>query len=886
MSRSVGALVALYRGLAALLPPGARGDREEMSRAFEELLRERASRAGRVAVAARGLAGLAWVVLMEWLEFLGAIRAPGRTRMGRRGGMGWSRNLRFALRTLRKAPAFSLTSVALVAVGVGAVTTIFTLVDHVLLRPLPYPTPERLVVLDEGAFPGPFFREIRALDAVEEWAGAWTDEGNLTGSGDPQRISRARVTEEFFSLFGARARRGRLLTPGDFGGASAAVVSAGAWQRIWGGDPEILGKAIEVDGLPYTVVGVLDASFAEPEALTGSRVDVWTPVDWSAEELGGHSMRVLQVAGRLRAGATTALAQEQMDGLTTRLADEHASYRRRDGSARTTPVLSLADQTVRGVRTGLGLLMGAVGLLLLVACANVANLFLARGLGRTREMAVRRAMGAGTGSLAGQLMVESMVVGIAGGAVGVGLAIVGIRSFLALNPTALPRQASVALDPTAVGFALLVSLATSLVFGLVPVLRSVKGELADELRGAGRAATSARGVTLFRNALVASEVALSLILVAGAGLLFRSFLTVSAQPPGFDVDHVWSVPLNLGRVESAEAYLATMEEIERESRALPGVREVAFGLTAPLQFTGGGRCCWHTMARVAGREEDQALISSTHPVSADWFTTLGIRLVAGRSWERSEARSEPTPLVVDETLALELAGSPEAALGMSVGVGNMQGVVVGVAAPTLHYGLDQETGNFLYLPVERLPFPIPLASLQVRVDPTAGEAVGQRLREAIWAVEPSLPVPALGTLRASVAASTAGRRFEAMIFGTFAAVALLLAAGGLYGTLLYLAGQRRREMGIRLALGASRGRIEAQVLRAGVALGVVGVTLGLGAAWMSNRLLESRVWGVERSDPVALGGAALILLATAALASWLPARRAGRVDPVETLRVE
>ncbi|MEE8386079.1 MAG: ABC transporter permease, partial [Dehalococcoidia bacterium] len=357
--------------------------------------------------------------------------------------MKFFRDVRFALRTLRKAPSFTLTTALLIAVGVGAVTTIFTLVDHVLLRPLPYPEAERLVTLDNGSHSGPLFQRLRQSQTVESWAGARVANVSLTGVGDPLRLDEARVTRDFFGLFGARADHGRLLLEQDFDAADAVVLDGGAWRRIWGADPAVVGRTIQIDGNPVVVVGVLDAAFSPPEAVLGSTVDLWRPADWSWESLNSHEYKVLEVAGRLVDGSTVEAVQSEMDAIITVLAGEHRNYQRDDGSPSFTPVVPLADATVRGVRTGLGLLMGAVGLLLLIACANVAHLFLARGLGRTREMAVRRALGAGTSTLTGQLLAESLVVGLAGGAGGAALAALGLRSFMALNPSALPRQEAV-----------------------------------------------------------------------------------------------------------------------------------------------------------------------------------------------------------------------------------------------------------------------------------------------------------------------------------------------------------------------------------------------------------------------------------------------------------
>jgi putative ABC transport system permease protein len=877
-------LARAYAAIARLLPPDMRADRDDMVCAYAALLADARGRVARGVLAVRGLAALVVVVAEEWVEYLGVRRAPGRTR-AEGGGMGLSRNLGFALRTLRKAPTFALTSTLLVAVGVGAVTAIFTLVDHVLLRPLPYPDAERLVTLDNGSFQGPFFRGLETLHTVQEWVAGSSGTANLVGQGDPLRVTQARVSARFLDLFGARAQRGRLLDRDDFGAADAVVLSARAWRSIWGGDPTVVGRTIQVDGQPVTVVGVLEDGFAPPERVVGSTVDLWRPLDWASPDLADDHYYILQVAGRRAPGVELPAVQDEVDALATRMAVRDRAYRTRAGTARPYPAVGLAEGTVREARTGLGFLMGAVALLLLVACANVANLFLARGLSRTREMAVRRAMGAGTRGLVGQLLVESLLVGLVGGLLGAALAWGGIRAFVSLNPGALPRQASVAVDLRVLAFAILVSGLTSLVFGLLPALRSVRGQVAEELRGAGPAATSGRGVALLRNLLVIGELALSVVLVAVAGLFVRSFLAVRTQDPGFAVAGVWTVPLNLPGPGTPETYLETMDGILRQVRGVPGVRSAAYALTAPLEWTGGASCCWSDRFQAPGREVDGTPESMVHPVTADYFSTLDLQIVAGAAWTKADATANPVPVVVNETLARNL-GVVGAAMGLTGKVGPLDVVVVGVARDDRHYGLDRKIGPAVYLPMERIPFFAAHATVLARVDGRAGASLPRALRGAVWAAQPDLPVPTVRSLRDWMERSTAGRRFESAMFGTFATLALLLAAGGVYGTLLYLAGQRRHALGIRLALGASRRRLEAGVLRDGLRLGLGGVGPGLVGAWLAGGLLRSHVWGVGRNDPWSLGGAAALLLLTAVVASWLPARRAGQVDPLETLRVD
>jgi predicted permease len=648
---------------------------------------------------------------------------------------------------------------------------------------------------------------------------------------------------------------------------------------------------VSVGGDPVVVVGVLEPGFEAPEALMDAGVDLWRPLAWASPELTGTNYNVVRIVGRLGPGSSLASVQRQVDGLVERLAAEDGHYRTRDGAPRAVPVETLAEATTDDVREGLGLLLAAVTVLLLVACANVAHLFLARGLGRTREMAVRRALGAGSGALARLLLAESLLVGVAGGILGAGLAAGGLTAFLALTPAALPRSGSVAMDLRILAFAVGTATLTVLLFGLVPALRTARADLAERLRSGGRGATGGRRVAGLRNLLVAGEVALSLVLLAGALLLARSFATVRAQDPGFEPEGVWTAPLNPDP-GTTEEYRALARDLTRAAADIPGVLHAAVGLTMPMELIGGNRCCWGTRLEVDGVPLDETRVA-VHPVTGDYVPTLGIQLLAGRTWTAAEAEARPVPVLLSEPLARAAFGSPEAAVGRSVREGGEDAVpmtVVGVLADTRHYGLDEDHGPALYLPMEQVPFAPPRVHLAVRVAPgTAGGAgggVGGALREAIWSVAPALPVPMTRPMEAWLARGTAERRFLGALFLSFAVVGLLLAAGGLYGTLLFVAGERRREMGIRLALGASRGRIERRLLMSGLAVSGVGVAAGLAGSWYGGRFLERWVWGVEPADPATLLLASAVLLATAAVASWFPARNAARTDPVRTLREE
>ncbi|MEQ8329230.1 MAG: ADOP family duplicated permease [Longimicrobiales bacterium] len=878
-------VVRLYGWMVGLLPPDTRAYRHDMEAAFAEQWRSAPGPAKRTAVLVRSVGRLPALLAVEWLEYLGARRAPGRNETTGGGGMGMLRDLRFAVRSLRKAPAFALSTTALVAVGVGAVTTIFTLVDHVLLRPLPYPDQDRMVYLGNPSHSGPFFESLARVGAGDAWAGAWTTQATVDIGGEPLLLEVAQVTDGFLEFFGAGAVRGRLLDSSDFAAGDVVVVSGTAWRTLWGADPDLVGRTVRVDGQPAVVAGVVDPSFQLPEAVVGGDVHLWRPVDWTAEPMQHTNFSVLNIAGRTRPGVGLPAVQDGVDRLLESLAATDRNFVNREGEIREVPVSTLADATVSDVRRGLNLLLAAVAVLLLVACANVAHLFLARGLERVREMAVRRAMGAGGGTVVRHLLAESLVVGAVGGLGGAALAAAGLRAFLSLNPEALPRGAAVTLDLRVLGFALGISALTAVVFGMVPALRSVRGELAEQLHAGGRGSTGGRGINGLRRVLVSAEVALSLVLIAGAGLLVRSFVSVRAQETGFRVEDVWTVPLRPTDVESPEQYVALASEVERALRGVPGVQDVAVALTMPMEYAAGGRCCWGSRATVEGVELADTRVNM-HPVSSGFVPTLGIEVLSGRVWTPGEATATPTPVVLNEPLAIEAFGSAAAAAGRPLAVGDMQMTVVGVVTDTRHYGLEHEHGAALYLPIEQVPFPIPRMHAAVHLAPGAGRGTPGALREAVWSVAPGLPVPTVRTMEDWIARSTAARRFQSSVFGAFAAVGLLLAAGGLYGTLLFMAGQRRRELGIRLALGASRQRIERKLLMSGLSLTGVGIVLGLAGAWFSGRLLESWIWGVERGDPATLVAASGVLLLTAAVASWLPARKAGRTDPLEALRAE
>jgi putative ABC transport system permease protein len=898
VARGRGFAPGLYQWALRFLPPSVYAeDGEEMAAVFTDLWAQALGfrQKGRLALLAFGR--LPWVVVMEWTERMGLVRSPGHDPNQRRWGMSsWRANLWLALRTLRKAPAFTVTTIILLGLGIGSVTTMFTVADHVFLRALPYPDQDRLFMVDNGSHSGPVWRELQNLNSVELWGAAYTRTANLVGEGDPLRVTATAVSRDFFNLFGARPAMGRLLVEEDFGAGDVVVLSHGIWKSVFGSDPDIIGRVIRSDdrdqSAPYQVVGVLGEEFVAPEGLAdvGSEPDLWHPIDWSGEGFQRASLRVLDVMGRRVLGATLADVNGEMAVAAEALAKAWPEDRvNRDGEPVELSPLSLLEGTTRRVRLGLGLLVGAVSLLLLVACMNVAHLFLARGLGRVREMAVRRALGAGTGSLLQQLLVESLVLGTISCLLGSALASLGLRAFLSLNPRAIPWTSAVSLDVRTLLFAVAVSVVTVLLFGLVPALRSMGHDLTDDLKGTSRGSTSGRRMARMRSGLVVAEVALSLVLVAQAGLLLRSFIKVQAQDPGIQVAGVWTIPLTPSGLDSPEAYVQSMNEVEASLATIPGVQGAAYSFTLPLEMTGTGRCCWMSgTVRVDG-EVRTGTRQFLQPVTENYFETLGVPLVAGRVWSQGEAQADPWPTVLSENNAVELFGSAERALNQIYEIGAdepSRHLVIGVARDTRFFGLDQDYEHFAFIPMEKLAFPISMAHMAVKVDREAPAGFARTLREAVWAAAPAMPVPTVRPMTEWLERSAAGRRFDSALFGSFGALALILAAAGLYGTLLYAVGQRRRELGVRMALGAARARVQKQVVSEGIVLAVLGCAVGLAATWGVGRFMESRLFGLESTDPSTIAGAVAVLLGAAILASWLPARRASRVDPMEVLREE
>ncbi|MEO7042646.1 MAG: FtsX-like permease family protein, partial [Gemmatimonadaceae bacterium] len=687
----------------------------------------------------------------------------------------------------------------------------------------------------------------------------------------------------------------RLLQPGDSHAGNAAVLSYGMWVRQFGGDSTVIGRTVRIDDAPVTVVGVVGPSFAQPDALVGeAAVDLWRPLDPVAEYMTKRDYWMFNIAGRVRRGATITQVQHEAARVAEERVKAFPDRYVEAGRMIPLPVRTLREATTGSVERPLSLLLGAVGILLLVACANVTHLVLARGVGRTREMMVRRALGAPTRALVGQLLVESVMLGAVGSLLGALIAYGCVRAFLALTPAGLPRASTIAVDVPVLLFAAGAGVLTAMIFGLVPALRLARdGADNGMLRESGRTLTGTRGAHRLRRALIVGEVAVSLVLVTQAGGLLRSFIQMSHEDLGFRTSGVLEIPLSVAVSDEANGdstntpavqWNRRMEAIRTSLAHTRGVQSVTYGMTMPLQWVGGKHCCWSTRPIFAGRDAQGRSIA-THPVSDGFFELFAMRFVAGEGWTRATARGVPHPAVINEQLAVQVFGSAEAALGGVFALGKTNFRIAGVVQNTRYYGADQPYATAVYIPADAIPFAPDDATLAVRTDRTDG-GLPADLRTAIWREEPSIPVPAITKLADLAHQDSAHRGFEAMLFGTFSVVALLLVAGGLAGTLLYMVSLQRRNFGIRLALGAPQSLLERGVLMSGVGLAAAGALIGTIGAWFAGRLIESQLYGVGARDTQTLGAAVGVMLLVALLASWIPARRASRINPIESLRAE
>jgi predicted permease len=822
-------------------------------------------------------------------------------------------DVRFAARMLRKSPGFTAIAVLTIALGVGATTAIFSVVDATLLHPLPYPQPEQLVTIEDD-LPGIGARDVGI--SVPEWhdlqrSGIFEyvtplggGDVNLTGSSQPERIRLLTIAPNYFAVLSVKPQLGRTFNPEDQtpGFNLEVVISDGLWKRAFGGDPHILGKSVRLDNDLYTVVGVMPAGFHDPGAtVEQSNIDVWAAAGFAGDPAPPpqRNLRILPEAiARIKTGLTITEAQSRVDALVASLQKEFPDDYPAQ-SAWKVRLVPLKQTVVGDVRQSLLLLLGAVGLVLLISCVNVANLLLARASARGREMAVRQALGAGRKRLMLQLLTEGMLLSLLGGVVGLAL-LFSTRGFLLqIVPDSLPRLNEVAIDWPVLLFALAASLLAGAIFGLAPALHTGGGNLTDALKREGRAATGSSEQTRTRRALMITEIALSLVLMAAAGLLLRSFWDLLNVQPGFNPQNIMAVRtwLPVPNDPETDIYRTTAQEapfireILRRGRTIPGVEEIAVGDMAAVPLGHGRDDLNPFLLVVEGREaqSDQPPLVNVSMITPEYFHLLAMPLLRGRLFNDSDNENAPAVAVINEAFARNYwpNGDP---LGQHVKLNNARGTpanswtaIVGVIANARTESLAESSVPQIYLTLfQKHPKDLAIF-VRGRLDPAATPVA---LREQVQSVNPELPVFGAQTLDEMVSASLSQRRFSMEMVGLFALTALLLAGLGIYGVISYIVSERTHEIGIRLALGAQRRNILRMVLRQGLTLAVAGAAVGFVCALLVSHLMADLLYGVRPTDPVTFAAVALLLIGVAALACYIPARRAIQVDPLVALRYE
>jgi putative ABC transport system permease protein len=797
-------------------------------------------------------------------------------------------DLRFACRQLAQSPGFTAVAVLTLALGIGACTAIFTVADGVLLRPIAYPESERLMVVHETFLPeypefsvSPAnFRDYAGQADSFEGMAAIRDVGySLTGEGEPVRLIAQRVTARYFELLRSPPALGRGFTADDdLAGKNAVVVlSHRLWQRRFGGRPDILNSTIRLDDQPHTVVGVMPPGFQR-----GGATELWAPMAFSDREAQQRGAHYLNMIGRLKPGVTSAQAQVQLETIARRLSAQYPDTNKNWG-VRALPML---EYYTRGMRPALFTLLGAVGLLLLIACANLANLLLARATTRQRETAIRAALGAGRGRLLRQLLTESLVLAALGGGAGVLLAVGGLRVLLAFAPANLPRLAEVSLDAGVLAFTAGVALLTGLAFGLAPAWQSLRVNLVEALKDGARGGGAAARRHGLRGALVVAEIALALMLLAGAGLLLRSFGRLISTSPGFEPRGAVAIFIDLprqayGKPEKCNVFA---EALLARFRALPGVTHA--GLTHVLPFSGDD---YILGLEIEGKPVPKSDLPSTNYFAATpgYFQAMGIPLLRGRDFTDADRTGSTRVVIVSQALAAaHFPGRDPLGQRISVTQGPQTWrEIVGVAGDVKHYGIDAPTAPQTYEPFAQEPFPN-LSFVVRTADPAAATTLAAALRREVRAVDPALPIARLEPLTGLVAGSLAQQRFALTLFGVFAGLALMLAAIGVYGVMACAVAQRTNEFGVRLALGAQPGDVLRLVAIHAARLVTLGLALGFAGTLAAGRLIASQLYLTSTRDPLVFAVIGLVLAAVAALACWLPARRATRVDPIIALRAE
>ncbi len=808
---------------------------------------------------------------------------------------------RFGARMLRKNPGFTLVVVLTLGLGIGANTAIFSLVNALLLRSLPYPQADELVVVwaDNPALQ----LGLSTIPAANSDIAAWREQSqsfaqvaaftaqsaDLADSGNPERVGATRVTAGFFETLGITPLIGRTFTPEEdrAGKPTVVMVGYGLWQRRFGGDPALVGKTITVNGNSLTVTGILPREFDFPRAAEWpsffdfpGRTELWLPLAFSAGDWQNQDERGLVTIARLKSGITLDRSQAEMTAFTAAQAKEHPDTHK----GWTLKVTPLRRQLAGTSQTALLILFAAVGLLLLIACINVANLLLTRAAARHKELAVRAALGAGRLRLLRQLLTESLLLSGLGSALGLLAGYGCLRVFLRLNPLGYSRLNEASIDHSVLVFTAVATLGTSIVFGLLPAFQGTRLNLRESLQADTRGGGSKRGQ--MRAWLVGSQVALAITLLLGAGLMVRSFIRVQAQKPGFRPDSVlaFDVQLPTAKYGDDNKLAAFFSQLLARLEILPGVR--AAGAISFLPLSGGENLGGFTREGATPARPGEEPVAERRWVTPGYFSAMGIDVRSGRAVTAADSAGRPPVVVINETMARQFFNADNP-VGKRIRVAPSESgpwrTIIGVVADVRSRSLEAEPRAQIYLPHAQGPWGSMTVVLLAQGDPAA---LTPSARSELRALDPSLPAAQIRTLRQVVSAATRTRRFNMALLVLFAGTALFLTMIGIYGVVSYLAGRRRREIGIRLALGAKRGDVLRLILRQGMKPVWLGSMAGLAGGLASTRLIASQLYGVSSSDPATLAGIVALLFSVALLACWLPARRAAQLDPMVALRQE
>jgi len=805
-------------------------------------------------------------------------------------------DLRFAARILRKNPGFTIVAVLTLALGIGANTAIFSVVNAVLLRPLPFKEPSRILSLNQtevqnkiNGIPVSFtkFNFVREQSQVFESTAAYYTLGlSLLTEREPEAIGGARVSADFFEVLGITPARGRFFAPEEEvqGGNDVAIVSDGFWHSHFAGAPAALGKTLAIDGKSVTVVGILPAHFQFP--LQFPEPDIWLPRVFETTLLKPQQVNTgagyLSVIGRLRPGQSLARAQAELDALNARYREQFGGYV--DATRYVVVASSLEDSLSGALRPSLFVLLAAVGFVLLIACVNVASLLLARASGRAREIGIRKALGASRLRLMRQMLSESLLLSLCGGALGVSLAAILMPVLRAVSPGTVPRLAQTSLDVRVLLFSLVLCVVTGIVFGFVPSLQAAGAGLQETLNEGSRGSSEGRGRGKFRALLVVSELCIALVLMTGAGLLIESFARLVHVNPGLTPQGLMIFPLTLpaGRYPQPPQQAEFVRLLLERVRAIPGVQSASVTSFVPL--SGGGRmaffCPEGRVCQGVGKDPIMAL----YQVGTDFFETMGTPILRGRAFNNEDAAGSVPVVIINETTANRyFPGQDPVGKHLANSRDMKPREIVGVAGDVKFTSLSAANAEIVYWPMAQLPWS--QVTLLVRSQRN-GPAIVSAVRSKIAEADPTLPVSGVASMEDIVATSVAQPRLIMQLVGFFAGLALVLAAVGIYGVMAHSVSSRKQEMGIRVALGARPAEILRLVVGQGMRLTLVGVALGVAASFALTRLLATLLFNVRATDPLIFSGAAFVLIATALFACYLPARRATRVDPITVLRYE